>query len=355
MTQAPARTRPRLAEDSFPPQCPPLLKETNPPSWRSVIAPLTIAEGETDWKPDWVFRPILARGMISLIAGAPKAGKSTFISAIIAATAPVGLRTILLSEEPGFLWSRRLAGMGVPMHEGWVLRYQIPGHGASDMEQWIRMLDWTGQAVAELGNVGLVVIDTLAGVGPLNNENDASECSRVMRPLRGLADAGPAVAVVHHARKPSEGAGPGAVGVRMRGSSALAASVDVLAELDVFGKSPGERRRQIRSIGRLPAMNGERVFTVGDDGTIGDMGDPGEIRPDAIRPVILEAIRAAGDAGADHLAIAREIKGRRTGLLPSRATVDRVVSELTEEGTIRREGLGRRGDPFRFFHTEGVL
>ena len=110
----------------------------------------------------------------------------------------------------------------------------------------------------------VVILDTLASMSPIRNENDAAEMMAALMPLRALNVAGAAVLLIHHPRKGDAGEGQAA-----RGSGALSGFVDVIMELRRFDASRREdARRKLTTYSRFDESPDERVIELTDDGYV---------------------------------------------------------------------------------------
>jgi len=196
----------------------------------------------------WLWKPYLARGMISLLTSRWKSGKTTLLSVLLAklanggelAGSPVAMgRAVVVSEEPPALWSIRQRRLGLGPHVQWLCR---PFRAHPSLEQWVGLIE----RVAEL-KPDFVMFDTLGSLLPAMAEANASTITAALEPLHLLTDVGAAVLLVHHPRK----CGPNGE-MSPRGSTALTAYADILCELDREPNTPlANRRRRLRATSRL--------------------------------------------------------------------------------------------------------
>lgn len=176
----------------------------------------------------WRCRPIAYSGGVTLIAGPPKAGKSTLAAQLqrccetgdaFLGAWPVLLSPVLLVTEEGGV---AVVHKTTDMHQLDVLDRRSAVMAGLRFEQVLERI--TGWAQGHPG--GLVFIDTLAIWGEIENENDASEAGKAVALVTALAQqTDMAVLLVHHARKSG-----GEHGEAIRGSGAILATVDIAVE-----------------------------------------------------------------------------------------------------------------------------
>jgi hypothetical protein len=177
----------------------------------------------------WVCRPLAYLGGVSLIAGPPKAGKST-LAAQMQRCRETGERlfgawevttgpTLLVTEEGGVAVVHKAEGL----HALDVLDRRSAVRAELTFRQMLGVVsEW---AAAHPG--GLVFIDTLAIWAGIADENDAGQATRAIAAVTATAQAADlAIVLVHHARKAA-----GTDGEAIRGSGAILATVDIGIEL----------------------------------------------------------------------------------------------------------------------------
>lgn len=187
---------------------------------------------------DWYLNGILGRGVVTLLAGLPKAGKSTLVFNILAALEDddrlefmgrglakdrhderQGIKTIYLSEESPYTIYQKMAGR---LRETVSVELQIDA--AREQEDFLETLSRVCET-ARTEHVDLIVIDTVSAWTLMEDENKASEVTETIQRIRVMTQ-GLGVVLVHHANKVG-----GENGVGIRGSGAWAATVDVILEL----------------------------------------------------------------------------------------------------------------------------
>jgi hypothetical protein len=197
----------------------------------------------------WVCRPLAYLGGVSLIAGPPKAGKST-LAAQMQRCRETGERlfgawevttgpTLLVTEEGGVAVVHKAEGL----HALDVLDRRSAVRAELTFRQMLGVVsEW---AAAHPG--GLVFIDTLAIWAGIADENDAGQATRAIAAVAATAQADNlAIVLVHHARKAA-----GTDGEAIRGSGAILATVDIGIELSRV--APGRDDRYLDIMGRIIA------------------------------------------------------------------------------------------------------
>jgi AAA domain len=307
------------------------------------------ALARTDPAGEWLLRGFLARKTVTLLASLWKAGKTTWLAWLLKALADGGsfcgaatlpCRVLYVTEEAGSLWARRRDEVGIGDHVWCQVR---PFRGKPRMADWLAFLGHlVGHAVE--GRFDLVVIDTLANLGPLRDENDAGLVSEAMVPLYALGDAGAAVLLAHHIRKSD-----GQEATASRGSGALPAFVDTIIELRRYDAgNRHDRRRVLSCYGRYDETPDEVVVELGEGG-YRELGDRDTVQARSMTEVLAELLPGA----APGLTI-REIEDAWPGdTTPRRQRLLPLLTAGVERGDWRREGRGCRGTPYTFWRPAG--
>ena len=197
-------------------------------------------DAETAMVPDVVLPGLAWRGRLSVIAGNPKAGKSTLLAQGIAAMlsgetfladSVANGSIAIVTEEPIALAAARLRMHGLgPDHAGRCY-LAAPSKGGRLFRAIRRM------------EPALFVIDSFSAFAVASGAetlNDAAGMRRITDVLRGVADTGTAVLLVHHVRK-ADGA--------LADSRDIAAAVDMIVS---FTAGDVHTRRMLRYEGRWP-------------------------------------------------------------------------------------------------------
>ena len=281
---------------------------------------------------DWILEDYLAVGSLALVVGKPKEGKTTLVYELAVKVAQghtfLGRTTqkagvlILAVEENRRDVKARLANLGAD--------------GLETLHLHIGPLTPTPTFFAALTSfithheIRLVIVDTLAAFWSVQNENDASEMTKAVKPLLRLArESGACVLLIHHARK-SEGSH----GDEIRGSGALFGLVDVAI---IMKRHSVETQRLLQSQSRFPETPAELVVELREHG-YESLGDPAKVgKADKLR-----RLREALTEQPEEIAAL----AKKAGL--SRRDATRILSLLLADGETIREGEGKRNDPHRF-------
>lgn len=333
-----------------------LAVKTNPPPPRQKWAPVPVTEiAPTSGPTPWLWDGFLARGSVTLLSALPKCGKTTLVTHLLQKLPTGGSfcgrplaagSAVVVSEESAEVWHERAQRLGLTDAVRLVVRPFLGRPDEADWLEFVRSL-LTG---LEGHPADLVVLDTLADLWPVKDENSATEVQAAMKPLRALAD-GRAVLAIHHLRKSD-----GAEGTGSRGSGALAGFVDVIAELrrPKASRGGGENRRVLSAVGRAPGIPSEWVIEQTETGYEAVAADAAELANERRQQEteektveIREAIRTILVASGEEMSTA-EI----WDLLPIRLRVNekRYKSILIAENGrlwVRTGNGGRDGHRFR--------
>lgn len=287
----------------------------------------------------WDLRPFTARGTISLLSAAPKAGKSTWAGHYAHAkangdeflgqqlqAAPVLLVPL---DEPLVAVVRRHTSLGTPgdqLHV-WDLR--------RDPEPTVPKI---AALAAEIG-ARLVIVDTLGRIARVPDENDNAAWirwfSEVDHHIR-VSDA--AWLFLHHDRKSG-----GSEGTGIRGASAIFGCVDVAFSLH---RDQDDRRRRILRIegSRLEEAD-DVVIALAENGTYELVGEFRLVR--ILEDEEVQHVRAVLD---DDPVTVTEIgvQMEETGSAMPETTLRRQLGKLVSAGVACQVGKGGRNDPYRF-------
>jgi 5S rRNA maturation endonuclease (ribonuclease M5) len=300
-------------------------------------------EKETPTEITWVSKPYIAAGAITEIDGKVKlAGKSTWVTymcrAVLDGALFMGeptLRTpvVYLTEQPPSSWRLTLERAGILGREDFSCLYFKDIRGLS----WQAVAD---AALVECKRTGarLLVVDTLSQFAGItgDSENDAGEALRAMAPLQIAAGEGVAVVVIRHERKSG-----GSVGESGRGSSAFAGAVDTVISIRRPEGNGRNTLRVIQAVGRFDETPEELVIELKPDGFM-VLGTSTEVAAIEAKSAILSSLPGTPDEAVDLAAIVEATK-------VARATAQRAITDLRNEGRIQTVGKGKRGDPWKYY------
>ena len=282
----------------------------------------------------------IAAGSVTLLTGLWKAGKTTLVTHLLRdlyrgeglVDAPIGGNVLIVSEESIGAWSTRR-----DTHEldDRIFVHKRESFARLDFLGWTALIDEITREV-KTNDISLVIIDTLASFWPVDSENDASEVTAALSPLRAITEAGAALLINHHPRK-----GSGSNFTASRGSGALTSFVDIIIELGRTNpENSTDTRRTLSAVGRHEGIPPEMVFDLTPEGytmlgevTAVDKNDEmdtiGEILSGEREGATVDAVRSKWPMGSIG-------KRRLSGLL----------RQGTQRKLWRQTGAGTRGAPF---------
>jgi hypothetical protein len=298
---------------------------------------------------EWLIKGMVARGHSTLFSSLMKLGKSTLLGHLLRSrqlgTPFAGLatrkgRTLVLSEESETIWALRRDGLGLDDSHHVLSKPILAKPSYAD---WAEFIEYVADDAAAM-DADMVVIDTLSKFAPWRNENDSADVQGTMNPLDRLTKAGLGVLLFHHA-----GYAAREVGQAARGSTALAAAVDILLELRRMDGAPlSDRRRVVNGVGRFDDVIGEVVLSLNPDGTgYAAEGDKQTVRARELGAAILNILpldTPGLTADEVHEALPEEVRAKRGD-----------VMKVLKDGGLKWQsaGAGRKGDPFRFWRSAG--
>jgi AAA domain/Bifunctional DNA primase/polymerase, N-terminal/Primase C terminal 1 (PriCT-1) len=292
---------------------------------------------------DWLIDHQIALCALTLYAGLPKVGKSTFVYAAIAAITQadefLGLPVrdagvLLLTEEPPITVEEKVDRFGIDEARVHVL----PKRRARGKLRWARLVEEAVRFCEQHPDIGLVVVDTIdkfADIDSKRSEGDTGVIRETIEPLYQLLGLGVAVVLITHQRKEE-----GDFGLRVRGGTALTGSADIIVEVErVSAAVAPASARVLKIVSRFVDAPGE--ITVELDGDC--WTSTGTLKA-AVR-------RWRGERVLELLtetpATLEEVHERAKDAL-SKRTLRRRLEDLVDEGIIELSGEGVRGDPWRW-------
>jgi hypothetical protein len=288
---------------------------------------------ELDDAVDWLVEERFAYGSINLLAGKPKAGKSTlarFLAYCIATGTPfLGHRCSM-----GLVWYLVLEDKRSEV------RHHFRTLGATGAEPVRFLFGGTTELLAKLARLAererpaCIIVDTMQRLVNAKDLNDYAEVTRRLDPVLAIArTTGAMVVLVHHAGK-GDRAGLDAV----LGSTALAGSVD-----NIFLVNRTDRYRLLSSVQRIGTDLPETVLVLDATGR----PQAGQSRHEAdvmfIEAAMVNALQNA-EAALTQAEWLEACEGRRQLKLEA-------LRRLVNAGTTIRSGKGGKSDPFRYHRS----
>jgi Bifunctional DNA primase/polymerase, N-terminal/AAA domain/Primase C terminal 1 (PriCT-1) len=307
-----------------------------------LIIPMSEFLASSGEEADWLVDHLIARYTMSLIAGLPKVGKSTFVFAAIAAITRIGeflglpvrdAGVLLITEEPPITVEEKVERFGIDESRIYVL----PKRRTRGALKWKRIVAEAARFCDAHPEVELVVVDTIdkfADIDAKRSESDTGVIRETVEPLYELLALGVAVVLVSHQRKEE-----GSFGLRVRGGTALTGSVDIIVEVERLAKSAKApaAARVLKIVSRFGDAPEEiTVELEGDSWTAS-----GSLRAAVRRwgrERILELLSLVP-------ATLEKIHGRTDEELSQRS-LRRRLGELVADGLAELSGEGVKGDPY---------
>lgn len=302
----------------------------------------------------WLWKGLLPAEMVTIFSALPKAGKTTLLTHLLRAVESEGQfcgqpvrasRVVYVTEESETIWAERRDKLGLKDHCEFVLR---PFRSKPSAADWTCFLaDLTASLTERPAE--LVVIDTLAKLWPVKNENDASEVTEALMPLLEIAyGLHSTLALVHHLRKTD-----GLESTATRGSGGITAAVDCILELRRY--KPGDRndrRRVLHCDSRFDDRLDEVVVALADDGSAyAAHGDRCEAACADCARIIMDVLSASEAPHAPPGMTWQQIAatGWEEGPTPTKKVILDALRYGNESGWWQREGDGVKGSPFTFW------
>lgn len=280
---------------------------------------------------DWLVEDRIPAGAIMLLAGKPKAGKSTLARSLAYA---------LVTGERWLGWRTHFGSVWYLVFED--KRSEVRRHfrqmGATGREPLRLFFDQSGaellpalQALAASERPSAIVVDTLQRLIHVKDMNDYAQVTERCAPLLKLSrETGATLVLVHHANKFGDGLDS------ILGSTALAGSVD-----NVFILSRSERYRTLSSIQRIGTDLEPIVLTLDPaTGRVEGQGRKRDADEAEAADNILEALKDA-DAPVTENWIQAHVTGRWQDTV-------RGLRLLVRRGQVQKTGRGGKGNPYKY-------
>lgn len=292
----------------------------------------------------WIWNGFLRRGEVTLLAALWKAGKTTLLAHLLRALGKGGeflgrqlipSRVLYVTEESEARWAARRDAVGLEDHIHFLVR---PFATKPRHERWEEFLHHVGGLI-ESNGYDVVVMDTLANLWPVRDENDASAVQAALMPLHSMIDR-VALQLVHHTRKSD-----GSEATASRGSGALTGFVDTIVEFRRYLPGErGDRRRVLSGYGRHDETPQELVIELTDGGYVAH-GDRESIQCRELGDIIATVLppRRPG-LNADQILEAWPEDTR-----PGRNRFFAALKAGVDCGAWQRSGSGKKGSPYLFW------
>lgn len=282
-----------------------------------------------EFEVDYLWEGIIAKGRITILAAFAKAGKTTLISHLLKQMNEGGdladrlvspTKVLILTEESQSDWLERKKELNL----GNNVRLQCyPVLGSLNEKQWMSLMNEV-VSYCETEGVELVIFDTISGMWSVEDENSSTEINRAFHGLRRLVQNNLAVMLVHHTTKKTASGGKA-----VRGSGAINANCDFIAEFDRNGSSGTQRKLKV--ISRLQKEFDVVIELINNRYmTVGNAKRPSwETNANALLTVL-----PASEPGLTIRELHEAWDENILGAKPSTRAVDRYIKELIKRGRV---------------------
>ena len=295
--------------------------------------PLTelLADPELEQEAEWLVTGYAGRGILTLVSGHPKVGKTTWL-AHLASTVAAGKWFLgAPTTESRVLW------LDLEQHPArTVALFRGLGDEGIDVSHTPRPSPDAMRRYITDHDIGLVVVDSLSKLLGLEDENDAATVTLALAPWLELCrDTNTGMMAIHHLRKSG-----GTENMDVRGSSAINAIVDISIALRRL-KDGGDATRELEAISRY-GDTPDRVVVELEDGVYHRRGTVAEVKEQRNRDKVLEVL-------TDEPQTAEEVG---QGAEMSAGVAQKTLKGLYQAGVVTREGKGISGSPYEFMSME---
>ncbi len=293
---------------------------------------------EPEEETTWLLDGILPAAGVALLAGKPKAGKSTLARCLALAVARGesflnritvrGAVLYLALEEKRSEVKKHFEALGATGEEEILIHAEHAPAGA---------LAAAREAIRQHKPV-LVIVDPLLKFARVKDANDYAQVTAALEPLLVMArGSGAHLLLVYHAGKGEKADSVDAA----LGSTAFAGAVDTLLVL-----KRSERYRTLQTVQRYGQDLPETLLEFdAERRAVGIGAEKSEAEVIRIGEAILEYLAGCASEPTEP-EICEGVEGK--------AAVKRAaLRELVSGGRVTRTGGGKRGDPFRYRPTEG--
>jgi len=312
------------------------------------IVPMSLAQlnaADATPKVDWLWHGLIARGHVTLLTSAWRAGKTTLITGLLQQFAAVGAfldrpvrpaKLLVVSDESEATWAERLRRMPVGEHCQLIAH---PFRWYLTREEWQALFELATE-MRSAGNLDLLVLDSLEKLRPRTIDDDSNGLEFMVASLRSLIESGVGVLILSRPRAES-------AEKRSARSQAGRSAADIVVELSNYGPMDADEcRRKLLSVSRFPETPRRLVYEW-DRGTsrFHFLGDPLGVRFHENLEHLHAALKRHRRPATPH----ELLKDWPADVpRPSRAALYEWLKRAHEENRVRRLGTGRRGDAFRY-------
>jgi hypothetical protein len=297
---------------------------TATPGFAPTLAEAVKETRAIDWLPVLsVEVGLVARALFTLLSGLPKAGKSTLLTWLIGQWIALGLRVLLLSEEPPDLLDDRCRELEIPRDR---LRVEFTrGRTLADVTPALRTV-----------KTDICIIDSFRGWQALGDENVPERALANVSPILDWARAGRVALIGTHFLRKSGGD----EGMAHAGTTALVGLSDVAVELY---RDRVPNRRRLRTVSRSSLTPADLLLEL-REGNYAVIGTASAVAKAEVEARILEVL-----ARNDDPLTREELRELVEDPRPSDGQMSEALTRLWARGDVKHIGKGKRGDPYRYF------
>jgi hypothetical protein len=299
---------------------------------------------------EWLWKGYMAKGGITLFSALWKIGKTVLLAHGLKALGKGGQfcgqdiapgRALIVTEESQALWAGRRDKLSLGDWCEFVIQ---PFAQKPSVNDWARFINGLAKSLSD-NPADLVVFDPLTHLWPVRDENNASEVTAALMPLRLLnKETGCNLTLVHHLRKSDGDQATGS-----RGSGALAAFVDTILEMRRYEVGGKDRRRVLTAHGRYDDTPAEIVVELSEDGTSYSAGGTKvESKIEDAIAIILKMLPTTAP-GMTRKEIADQWPEEAT--MPRTEAFGKALEHGITVGFWQRSGEGIKNDPHRYYRT----
>jgi hypothetical protein len=317
------------------------------PDGRSIYTgPRTIVSSKLQRCEDsalWVWDGYLAGGAVTLFSALFKCGKTTLFSHMLRQSNNGGTflgrtikasRFLYVTEESETLWAERRDRLGLGDNIAFWPRPFLCKPGKAEWDAFLTDL----RIVQEREKYDAIILDSLANLWPVRDENSSGEVGAALMPLHHAMGTA-ALCLVHQMRKSDGGEGTAA-----RGSGALMAFVDIILEMRRFDPANHkDTRRVLTGYGRWDGRTPAELVVQLEGGNYRAEGDRSEAHASDAKVAIERILAQATEPlTVDEILTQWPTGGTRRAALVSN------LDKGAREGWVAKSGKGVKGDPTKY-------
>lgn len=289
-------------------------------------------ESNVSVETDWLWKGYVAKGLITLLSSDSYGGKTTLVFHLLREMfalqpflgQPTNLTggVLVLTEEPEHLFTDRLRDLGLTKCPiTWIHHYQLFGVSEDVMLETVKKH-------IEENKIELVIVDTLSSFSKSEDENDAVETRKGVRPFERMAhELKTGLIIFHHLN-----VGYGDRGQEPRGSTALKG----VSHIELKMKYGGEEFQR-KLIARSKVFN-----CLPDDLVVELKNNDYQVIGNATKMTKAKIRQRCKDALEEKPMEIEKLK-RKNPSLPSHVRLKKILDECVKEG----DGVGRKGNGLR--------